>query len=173
MYHTSSYQRKESLLKWAFDVVFMPGVYSKGDFMVHLAGLDDKKKLIEEVLHDIKEEGRPSWRRLKVWDRYGSGEVKGAKICNSNVDEDLSVLECFIWSRWPYAEGEKEMVSHSLLQVPHWVCSLNFQVIHIDALTESSIAKTWSNLQTPRHNLSKTVIKFSVHSIYNSFWAGW
>ncbi|KAH9543216.1 hypothetical protein CY35_13G051900 [Sphagnum magellanicum] len=42
------------------------GVYSKGDFMVHLAGLDDKKKLIEEVLHDIKEEGRPSWRRLKV-----------------------------------------------------------------------------------------------------------
>lgn len=54
------------MLKQAFDVVFMPGVYSKGDFMVHLAGLDDKKKLIEEVLHDIKEEGRPSWRRLKV-----------------------------------------------------------------------------------------------------------
>lgn len=78
-----------------------------------------------------------------------------------------------LWSRWSYAEGEKETVSHGLLQVPHWVCSLNFQVIHIDALIESSIAKTWSNLQTPRHNLSKTVIKFSVHSIYNSFWAGW
>ncbi len=33
--------------------------------MVHLAGLDDKKKLIEEVLHDI-EGGERSARRLKV-----------------------------------------------------------------------------------------------------------
>ncbi|CAM6016362.1 unnamed protein product [Sphagnum balticum] len=41
------------------------GVYSKGDFMVHLAGLDDKKKLIEEVLRDI-EGGERSTRRLKV-----------------------------------------------------------------------------------------------------------
>jgi hypothetical protein len=34
----------------------MPGVYSKGDFMVHLAGLNDKKTWIKKILHDIEEE---------------------------------------------------------------------------------------------------------------------
>ena len=34
----------------------MPGVYSKGDFMVHLAGLNDKKTWIKKILRDIEEE---------------------------------------------------------------------------------------------------------------------
>ena len=32
------------------------GVYSKGDFMVHLAGLNDKKTWIKKILRDIEEE---------------------------------------------------------------------------------------------------------------------
>lgn len=32
------------------------GVYSKGDFMVHLAGLNDKKRWIQKILKDIREE---------------------------------------------------------------------------------------------------------------------
>ncbi|KAI5074358.1 hypothetical protein GOP47_0010319 [Adiantum capillus-veneris] len=40
------------------------GVYSKGDFMVHLAGLNDKKKWIKKILQDIKEEERMTQRRL-------------------------------------------------------------------------------------------------------------
>lgn len=32
------------------------GVYSKGDFMVHLAGLNDKKKWIKEILEDIEDQ---------------------------------------------------------------------------------------------------------------------
>jgi hypothetical protein len=61
------------------------------------------------------------------------------------------------------------------LQVPHWVCSLNFQVIHIDALTESSIAKTWSNLQSPHCNL-QTPLQDSdqIFSTFNlQFFLGW
>ncbi|KAJ7522961.1 hypothetical protein O6H91_18G032800 [Diphasiastrum complanatum] len=34
------------------------GVYSKGDFMVHLAGLNDKKKWIQKILQDIQDEER-------------------------------------------------------------------------------------------------------------------
>ncbi|CAM6096459.1 unnamed protein product [Calypogeia fissa] len=33
------------------------GVYAKGDFMVHLAGLNDKKKWVQRVLKDMKEDG--------------------------------------------------------------------------------------------------------------------
>jgi mannan polymerase II complex MNN10 subunit len=33
------------------------GVYAKGDFMVHLAGLNDKKKWVLSVLKDIKDDG--------------------------------------------------------------------------------------------------------------------
>jgi hypothetical protein len=58
-------KKKVHCSTWFCVLFFMPGVYSKGDFMVHLAGLDDKKKLIEEVLHDI-EGGERSIRRLKV-----------------------------------------------------------------------------------------------------------
>jgi hypothetical protein len=32
------------------------GVYARRDFMVHLAGLNKKKKLIREVLQQLKEE---------------------------------------------------------------------------------------------------------------------
>lgn len=37
--------------------VIWEGVYAKGDFMVHLAGLNDKKKWVELVLQDIKDDG--------------------------------------------------------------------------------------------------------------------
>uniref|UniRef100_A0A0D6QZR7 Uncharacterized protein n=1 Tax=Araucaria cunninghamii TaxID=56994 RepID=A0A0D6QZR7_ARACU len=33
------------------------GVYAKGDFMVHLAGLNDKKKWVIKILREIEEEG--------------------------------------------------------------------------------------------------------------------
>jgi hypothetical protein len=32
------------------------GVHAKGDFMVHLVGLDDKKKWIRQVLQDLRGE---------------------------------------------------------------------------------------------------------------------
>ncbi|KAH9324959.1 hypothetical protein KI387_005137 [Taxus chinensis] len=32
------------------------GVYAKGDFMVHLAGLNDKKKWVRKILHELEEE---------------------------------------------------------------------------------------------------------------------
>jgi hypothetical protein len=44
----------------------MPGVYSKGDFMVHLAGLNDKKTWIKKILHDIEEEDVISKSRASV-----------------------------------------------------------------------------------------------------------
>lgn len=34
----------------------LEGVYAKGDFMVHLAGLNDKKKWVKKVLEDLEEE---------------------------------------------------------------------------------------------------------------------
>lgn len=36
----------------AFMVSLNTGVYARGDFMVHLAGLDDKKKWMQSVLKD-------------------------------------------------------------------------------------------------------------------------
>lgn len=45
------------------------GVYSKGDFMVHLAGLNDKKPWIEKILQDIEEEEKMT---------KGSGRKEGA-----------------------------------------------------------------------------------------------
>jgi hypothetical protein len=37
-------------------VFFTAGVHARGDFMVHLAGLDDKKKWIKQVLQDLRGE---------------------------------------------------------------------------------------------------------------------
>jgi hypothetical protein len=37
-------------------VFFTVGVHARGDFMVHLAGLDDKKKWIRQVLQDLRGE---------------------------------------------------------------------------------------------------------------------
>jgi len=37
-------------------VFFIVGVHARGDFMVHLAGLDDKKKWIKQVLQDLRGE---------------------------------------------------------------------------------------------------------------------
>lgn len=46
------------------------GVYSKGDFMVHLAGLNDKKKWIKKILQDIKEEERMTQRLARKRGRH-------------------------------------------------------------------------------------------------------
>ena len=43
----------------------MPGVYSKGDFMVHLAGLNDKKTWIKKILRDIEEEEKMARKKEK------------------------------------------------------------------------------------------------------------
>jgi len=32
------------------------GVYAKGDFMIHLAGLNDKKKWVKKILQELEEE---------------------------------------------------------------------------------------------------------------------
>jgi hypothetical protein len=37
-------------------VFLTAGVHARGDFMVHLAGLDDKKKWIRQVLQDLRGE---------------------------------------------------------------------------------------------------------------------
>jgi hypothetical protein len=37
-------------------VFFTAGVHARGDFMVHLAGLDDNKKWIRQVLQDLRGE---------------------------------------------------------------------------------------------------------------------
>ena len=42
------------------------GVYSKGDFMVHLAGLNDKKTWIKKILRDIEEEEKMA-RKGRSW----------------------------------------------------------------------------------------------------------
>ncbi|KAG6550630.1 hypothetical protein Mapa_007727 [Marchantia paleacea] len=39
-----------------FTRMIWQGVYAKGDFMVHLAGLNDKKRWVQKVLQDIKED---------------------------------------------------------------------------------------------------------------------
>ena len=60
-----------ALCKWGKDLFMfsenvMPGVYSKGDFMVHLAGLNDKKTWIKKILRDIQEEEKMSEKRKQA-----------------------------------------------------------------------------------------------------------
>jgi hypothetical protein len=40
---------------WMFTCGYNTGVYARGDFMVHLAGLNDKKKWAKKVLLDIED----------------------------------------------------------------------------------------------------------------------